>query len=114
MSLGNSTPIVYRVEISGWDTDENFFVEKTTLEWNEESGKKVYLRHPLRANAVVFVRLIDPSASGHTFPIAHQANMVSQPDAQGVCQVSLVPMWPAHSPRNSGTHPPAQSKARGA
>ncbi len=114
MSLGNSTPIGYRVEISGWDTDENFFVEKTTLEWNEESGKKVYLRHALRANAVVFVRLIDPSASSHTFPIAHQANIVGQADAQGVFQVSLVPMWPAHSSANSSTQPPAQSKVRGA
>jgi len=28
----------YSVEMSGWDNDEDFFVEKTDLHWSEQSG----------------------------------------------------------------------------
>jgi hypothetical protein len=30
----------YRVKVSGWDAKENFFVEKTSLDWREREGKK--------------------------------------------------------------------------
>jgi hypothetical protein len=31
----------YRLEVSGWDAKENFFVEKTSLDWREHEGKTV-------------------------------------------------------------------------
>jgi hypothetical protein len=31
-------------EVSGWDAKENFFVEKTTLEWKPEDKKSMLLR----------------------------------------------------------------------
>ncbi len=34
----------YRVEVSGWDAKENFFVEKTTLEWKPDDKKSMLLR----------------------------------------------------------------------
>ena len=34
----------YRVEVSGWDLEERFFVEKSTLVWSERSGKTVALK----------------------------------------------------------------------
>ena len=33
----------YRVEVSGWDAKENFFVEKTTLEWKPEDTARRFL-----------------------------------------------------------------------
>ena len=100
----------YRVEISGWDVDENFFVEKTELDWSEENGNRVYLRRALRERAVVFIRLIAPTAAGHSLPIAYQAEKVQQAKANGMWEVQLVQLHPragAQAPRgHSPTHPP--------
>jgi hypothetical protein len=30
-----------RVEVSGWDAKENFFVVRTSLDWREHEGKTV-------------------------------------------------------------------------
>ena len=50
----------YRVEVSGWDAKENFFVEKTTLEWKPEDKKSMLLRADIRPGCIVFVRLLQP------------------------------------------------------
>ena len=57
----------YRVEVSGWDSSENFFVEKTMLDWGHDEKKEVRLRSVLREGSVVFVRLLQSLASGTTF-----------------------------------------------
>ena len=48
MILSARYPItnLYRVEVSGWDKNQTFFVEKSELEWSEESGKQVTLSMP--------------------------------------------------------------------
>src|ERR1700693_2189963 len=38
----------YRVEVSGWDAKESFFVEKTLLDWEGEGKKEIALRNSLR------------------------------------------------------------------
>jgi hypothetical protein len=58
----------YRVEVSGWDAKENFFVEKTTLEWKPE-GQEINVaacRYPARLYRVCSAA----SAPGnrHQFP----------------------------------------------
>ncbi len=102
MPIENPCTTLYRVEVSGWDSAETFFVENTKLEWNGENGKKVHLRHPLRTGAVVFVRLIDSPAAGDSFPIAYRAESVSPPDSRGVCRVSLAPLRPRSRTAPSG------------
>jgi hypothetical protein len=47
----------YRVEVSGSDEKENFFVEKTTIDWSEGPGKKIQLRARVAPQALLFVRL---------------------------------------------------------
>lgn len=84
----------YRIEISGWDVEQNFFVEKTNLDWSEEQGKKVQLHHPLRNGAVVFIRLIAPTASGHSFPVAYQIENLGPARSAGVWEVRLMPLRP--------------------
>ncbi len=67
----------YRVEVSGWDDKENFFVEKTTLDWSEADGKSVRVRSSVRLESVVFVRLIQPLGGGTGFPVPYRAVKVS-------------------------------------
>lgn len=63
----------YRVEVSGWDAKECFFVEKSTLEWTERTGKTVALTALVRIGSVLFVRLIRPLGGGNGFPVPYRA-----------------------------------------
>ena len=63
---------VYRVEVSGWDTDRNFFVEKTELHWDETHGKHTRLSHALRKGSVVFVRLLQVVDVEQSCPVAYE------------------------------------------
>ncbi len=75
MVLSARYPItsVYRVEVSGWDTTQDFFVEKSELEWNEETGKHVLLRHTLDEGAMIFVRLLQPASEERSLAVAYEA-----------------------------------------
>lgn len=84
----------YRVEISGWDSDANFFVENTELEWNEDQGKKVSLRRRLRDGALVFVRLVGPTTGGQNYPTAYEVQNLSAADSAGRGEVRLVQLQP--------------------
>jgi hypothetical protein len=64
---------MYRVEVSGWDSDRDFFVEKTDLHWDEDSGKRILIGHELSRNALVFVRLLQPVSPERTSPVAYSA-----------------------------------------
>jgi hypothetical protein len=79
----------YRVEISGWDVGENFFVEKTALKWDEQGSKEVCVQSPLREGTVVFVRLLQAFAAENNYPIAYQAFSVGTRDARGLIRVGL-------------------------
>jgi hypothetical protein len=67
----------YRVEVSGWDDKENFFVEKTKLDWNEADGKTISVRSSVRLESVLFVRLIQPLGGGTGFPVPYRAVKIS-------------------------------------
>jgi hypothetical protein len=45
MNLSFRQPAIdsYRVEVSGWNISQSFFVEKPELEWNEENEKQITL-----------------------------------------------------------------------
>jgi hypothetical protein len=91
----------YRVEVSGWDSRENFFVEKTMLEWILEEKKEVSLRTPLREGCVVFVRQLQPLVNGNNFPIAYQAVRVNAKDPSGNMRVRLAQLRPRTSFRET-------------
>ncbi len=94
---------------------ENFFVEKTNLDWSEEDGKRVYLRRRLRDGAVVFVRLIAPTSLGRTFPVAHQVEEINRADGAEMWEVRLVQMHPRPGAPGTRTVMPAEvlEEARG-
>jgi hypothetical protein len=66
----------YRVEVSGWDSAHNFFVEKSELEWNEDSGKQLNLRRAVRDCSLLFIRLIHSSAAERSQPVAYEAEFL--------------------------------------
>ncbi len=65
-------PTMYRVEVSGWDSDQNFFVEKSQLEWSEDAGKHLVLSRAVRDRSLLFVRLMQPSSAAHTHPVPYE------------------------------------------
>jgi hypothetical protein len=62
---------LYRVEVSGWDVSELFFVEKAELEWSEEGDKRLVLGHELRPGAFLFVRLVQSVSPDRSHPVAY-------------------------------------------
>jgi len=63
----------YSVEVSGWDSTQSFFVEKTELFWNEETGKRLGLSRQLFPGTMIFVRLVQPTAEDRASPVAYRA-----------------------------------------
>ncbi|MFZ3215593.1 MAG: hypothetical protein WA192_05985 [Candidatus Acidiferrales bacterium] len=62
----------YRVEVSGWDAKESFFVERASLDWKERERKTVALRAAVRYGSVLFVRLLRPLGGGAGFPVPYR------------------------------------------
>jgi hypothetical protein len=84
---------LYRVEVSGWDKSQTFFVEKSELEWSEESGKQVTLSSAIPDGAVVFLRLIRPLTADRSQSVPYETEFLSvTPDGQN--QFRLHPVSP--------------------
>jgi len=77
LSVTRTVTDTYRVEVSGWDSSQAFFIEKSELEWNEESGKHVRLSHALRKKAIIFVRLLQTTATVCSSPEAYWAEYIT-------------------------------------
>lgn len=63
----------YRVEVSGWDASDAYFVEKTTLDWIGGDDKEISLGPVMRQGTVVFVRLLQQFGTADSLPIAYRA-----------------------------------------
>ena len=68
----------FAVEVSGWDSSQSFFVEKCDLIWNEESGKHVALKRPLREKTLLFVRLLQSAEADRCHPVVYRAELVGR------------------------------------
>ena len=98
------TASLYRVEVSGWDQDQAFFVENSELEWSED-GKQVTLSRTLIDGAVVFLRLLQPISPNRSNPVPYQAERVASTE-HGQQQfrlraVSSRPKQPRESPKKA-------------
>jgi len=87
----------YQVEVSGWDENEMFFVEKSDLAWDEFVGKHVSLEHMLPDGAIIFVRLLLPTALRQDSPVAYQVEFIGC-DPKGAHQFRLNGVQPRYSP----------------
>lgn len=84
----------YPVEVSGWDADENFFVEKTILEWKEGGIKTTCLHFAIRVGCVLFIRLLQTTPIGSNFPVPYEAASVDETGEGGAVKISLVQLQP--------------------
>src|SRR3984957_15593165 len=96
MQLGIEGPNNYRVEVSGWDARELFFVEKTLFRWTDSGEKTVGLMSRLREGCVVFVRLIHAFAENANFPVPYRVQSIAPGDGDGRGCVRLVQLHPRY------------------
>jgi hypothetical protein len=54
-------------------TKTAFFVEKSDLEWTEDSGKRVVLSYEVQDRSVVFVRLLRQLSAERSHPVPYEA-----------------------------------------
>jgi hypothetical protein len=80
---------LYFVEVSGWDIDEVFFVEKSAIEWDEDDEKRVKLRRPLRKGSLIFIRLTQTSAGPRAYPIAYEVDPLRACE-EDLCEYRLI------------------------
>lgn len=83
-----------RVEVSGWDEKENFFVEKVYLEPENNERKEISLRYSMREGCLLFVRFLHPMSTGNNFPVAYQAVNILGKDGDGRTRVGLIQLHP--------------------
>jgi hypothetical protein len=79
----------YEVEVSGWNSSENFFVEKASLEWTSGGSKSVQLKTDLHPGTIVFVRLLQRGPSPSHFPIAYQTTGFGPHELDGRVRICL-------------------------
>jgi hypothetical protein len=91
----------YRVEVSGWDASEDFFVEKTMLHWGEHGDKDIRLRSSLREGCVVFVRVLQRFSNTDVISVAYQVARLSELDGEGCTIVRLAQLYPRRSLRQT-------------
>jgi len=101
MSVETGQAKNYRVEISGWDASDSFFVERTTLDWNQDETKCVSLRCSVREGSVVFLRLLQSFGDGTSLPVACRAVKVTGRGADGRVLAELVRLHPRQSVEGS-------------
>ena len=73
----------YSVEVSGWDHNEDFFVEKTELHWSEQSGKHILFLRPIVSGSLLFLRLIDPLSIDRVRPVPYRAELFERRSLSG-------------------------------
>jgi hypothetical protein len=94
---------MHRVEVSGWDQNEEFFVERTALQWDEGEYRTVLVRRRVRQGALVFVRPLDTTEPARAFPVAYRVRQMEERENGALRELKLNQVWPAVS------SPPAAS-----
>ncbi|MGB6876661.1 MAG: hypothetical protein WBD87_11570 [Candidatus Acidiferrales bacterium] len=81
-------------EISGWDTEENFFVEKAILHGRGDGNSKVDLQARLHVGLLVFVRLSEEASMDRAVPVTYQVSGVDGNANNEVREVRLSRLRP--------------------
>jgi len=68
--------LMQRVELSGWDLHEEFFVEKAEVDWPSASRGWVRLRHAVPIGRMIFLRALDAGGAVASLPIAYHVRQL--------------------------------------
>jgi hypothetical protein len=83
-----------RVEVSGWDACEDFFVEKSFLSNDDDGIQRVVLLTPLEVGSLVFVRCNNGVSTLRSVPVTYQVACISENGTRAGREVSLRPIHP--------------------
>ena len=84
------------VEVSGWDEQEMFFVEKSELSTDDFANNYISLDHRLCEGAIVFVRTLQSTYFVRPVPIPFEVELLGY-DSEGRQQFRLSPAQPRHA-----------------
>ncbi len=90
----------YRVEVSGWDTGEAFFSEKTVL-CGTAARQEIALSSHLREGRVIFVHLLEPFAAEENFPVPYRVSKSLPLEIDGRVTAAIAKLHPKPSYRQS-------------
>jgi hypothetical protein len=76
------------VEVSGWDQNDIFFVEKSELLSDEFATKYVALQHCIANGALIFLRALQSFQMHRPSPIAFEVEFLGT-DSEGLQQFRL-------------------------
>ena len=82
------TAMTYRVEVSGWDAQQKYFVTKADLQWFEDNAKQLVLSCRLGNNPILFVRLLNSTDQDRALPVPYQAEYL-EPSPDGAHRFRL-------------------------
>jgi len=84
------------VEVSGWDEDEIFFVERAELGWDEFAETHVTLNCMLSKGSIIFMRPIQPVVTNRSNLIPYEAEFVGR-SSDGHHKFRLNGVQPRHA-----------------
>ena len=91
----------YRVEVSGWDELEHFFVENTSLSWSASDDKQISLHSRILEGSIVFVRLLPSVANLNNVPVAYQVTRLQERNEEGNSAVWIEQLHPRREKRET-------------
>lgn len=89
------------VEVSGWDEQEVFLVEKSELSTDDFANNYISLDHRLCEGSIVFVRTLQSTYFVRPAPIAFKVESLGY-DSEGRQQFRLSPAQPRHATASNG------------
>jgi hypothetical protein len=78
-----------RVEISGWDTNSKFFVEKASLQAGTGEHMQARMQHRTNVGTLLFVRALDRPRRGEVWPLAFRVVQSEWNESQQLYDVEL-------------------------
>lgn len=85
-----------RVEVSGWDIGEEFFVEKGVLFFGGDGIQRIILQAWLRVGSLVFVRSSDGGSASRSVPVTFRVASISENSAPAGWEIFLRQVHPPH------------------
>jgi hypothetical protein len=90
------------VEVSGWDSDREFFVENANQSWTQsgtqdgqdESRKELVLHRSLSEGAIVFIRRFSLQSSSNSISLPYRVESVQPMDSDGRCEIGILRLHP--------------------
>jgi len=70
-----ATAPTYSIEVSGWDVEARFFVERAELRWAEDGEKFISLRSIVHDGSLLYLRPISSTGSVGPLLMAYQAEL---------------------------------------